>query len=661
MALCLCVDEAGKLLQRSFGALNAEGISLQIAYPTSGDGWVFEPALEVTHSDGNTSTDLRVVAISVAGALTRIELRDPEYVFHVDLFFQVYPESDLIETWTEIRHEEPGEVTLTKFASSSPDFGLEPCWVTQFHGDWNDEVHMREEPLTFGIKELDSKLGVRAHQFRSPWFLLARGGIAQEESGEVFGGALSWSGSFSFKFEVDPCGRLRALCGINPYASAYRIAPGQRFETPKMVWAWSNQGTGILSRNLHRWVRDHALREGDTPRAILLNNWEATYFTFDEQKIISLFDGAKSLGMDLFLLDDGWFGRKYPRDHDGQGLGDWSPDPKKLPNGLSALTSAAKERGLRFGIWLEPEMVNPKSELFEHHPSWAIQQPHRLLDLSRNQLVLDITQPEVSEFVFGVADKVLSENPDISYVKWDCNRYLTQPGSNSASHLWVDYVRALYDIFERLVQKHPRVEIMMCAGGGGRVDYGATRFAHEFWPSDNTDPMRRVLIQWGYSHFFPAIAVSAHVTSMGERPLKFSFDVAMSGRLGMDMDIDTLSAEDRTFAAAAIQTYKSIRDTVQLGDLYRLESPYEGKRASLMVTHRREAVVFVYGLGPVEGSPLGLRGLNPDSIYRIEEINLTHGEDGHLGEWSGALLMESGIDLPPFEECESAVFRLTEL
>lgn len=665
-ALGLYVDDEGRLFQRSFGAKSADEPDGRLAFPVSGDGWIFEPALEVTHADGNTSTDLRVVKTSAEGDLTRIELKDPAYPFFVDLCFRAYPDEDVIEAWTEVRHEEHGSVTLTQFASSAPAFDAGEHWLTQFRGDWADEANLTEEKLTYGVKTLDSKLGVRADQFRAPWFLLSKGGPAQEDSGEVFGGSLAWSGSFAFKFEVDPQGGLRALCGMNPYASAYHLKPGETFDTPKMVWGWSDRGTGALSRNLQRWARRHALRDGEKPRAVLLNNWEATYFDFDEKKIVSLFDGAKALGLELFLLDDGWFGVKYPRDSDTQGLGDWTPNPKKLPNGVRALTDAAKARGLRFGIWLEPEMVNPKSELFEKHPDWAIRQPKRPLELQRNQLILDLSRPEVKEYVFQVVDRTLTEDPDISYVKWDCNRYVTQPGStylgaDRQSHLWIDYVRALYEVFARLVKRHPNVEIMMCSGGGGRVDYGAMRFAQELWPSDMTDPARRIFIQWGYSYFFPAIAMSDHVTLWGSRPFKFGFDVAMSGRLGMDMDLDKLSPENRAFAAQAVATYKTIRDVVQLGDQYRLESPYDGPRSALMYTRDGRAVVFAYSLGDVPASPLKLKGLDPARRYRVHEIDLAPGQTGLETTLDGATLLREGLPLPAYGKYGSGVFELTPL
>lgn len=663
--LSLYVDDEGRLFQRKFGAKNTDTQESQLAFPVSGDGWVYLPALEVVHADGNTSTDLRVVKYSTSGDSTHVELKDPQYPFFVDLYFRAYPDQDVIETWNVVRHEEKGTVVLNRFASSTVDFGKGEHWLTQFHGAWSDEANMASEKLSYGTKTIDSKLGVRAHEFRHPWFLLSNGGPVKEDEGEVIGGSLAYSGNFAFDFDVDATGSMRAICGMNPFASAYHLKAGEKFETPKMVWAWSNAGAGQLSRNLQQWVRHNVIREGDRPRSILLNNWEATYFTFDEKKLISLFEGAKSLGMELFLLDDGWFGRKYPRDDDSQGLGDWTPDPKKLPNGIKALTDAAKKIGIRFGIWLEPEMVNPRSELFEKHPDWAIQQPKRELQLQRNQLVLDLTRPEVKEYVFQVADKTLSENPGISYVKWDCNRYLTQPGSpflgaDRQSHLWIDYTRALYEVFDRLAKKHPNVEIMMCSGGGGRVDYGAMKFAHEFWPSDRTDPTKRIFIQWGYSYFFPAIATSNHVTNAGGHSLKFTFDVAMSGRLGMDMDVDKLTPDERAFVKQAIETYKGIRDVVQLGEQYRLESPYDGPRSALMYRNGKRSVAFVYSLGDSKSGPLKLKGLDAAKSYSIKEINLEVGKTGFAGKATGADLMQKGLELPALKPNSSMTLEISE-
>lgn len=652
----LAVDKDGRLAQCPIGC----GYEAQATYPTAGDGWVYEPALAVVHSDGNRSTDLRMTACRTEGEVTRIELKDPEYPFFVDLCYRSLLDYDAIECWVEAHHQEGAAVVLEAIASSAPDFGVGEFWLTQFHGDWADEAKMAEEKLGYGIKTLDSKLGVRAHQFRAPWFLLSRGGPADEDRGEVYGGSLAWSGSFRFAFEVLPNGTLRATCGANPYGSAYVLDPGERFVTPKMLWAWSGQGTGELSRKIHRYVMDEVLRDGNRPRAVLLNNWEATYFSFDEQKAIALFDGARDLGMELFLLDDGWFGSRYPRNDDTQGLGDWQVNPEKLPNGLQALTSAAQEKGLRFGLWFEPEMVNPRSELFERHPDWLIQQPKRTQELQRHQMVLDLANPEVREYAFSVLHDTLSHNPGISYVKWDCNRYLTQPGSpflasDRQANLQIDYVRALYNVMHRVASLHPDVEIMMCSGGGGRVDYGAMRYAHELWPSDMTDPVKRIFIQWGYSYFFPANSLACHVTRWGDRPLKFAFSVAMSGRLGMDVDVEKLSCGQQRFAKDAIAAYKEIRDVVQQGEHYRLESPYEGPRSALMFVKDDRAVAFVYSIGESPAGALILKGLDPSKRYRVRELLSDSGTERLIG---GADLMKDGLPLPSYDLYGSGVFEL---
>jgi alpha-galactosidase len=680
-ALVFLVGDDNRLYQQHYGAKAVQPEPrpdrAREAYPAAGNGWLFEPALQVAHADGNTSTDLRFVGsrterIDANTTETRIELKDTAYPFLVTLVFRGHRAEDVVQQWTEIQHTERGRATLSRFASAAPVLPSSDYWLTQFHGDYLREMTHAEEKLGFGTKVLDSKLGVRAHYYSNPSFVLAVGGRAQEESGQVIGGTLAWSGSYQFQFEVDPDRRLRAICGMNPYGSQYHLKPGEQFTTPAMIWGWSGEGKGPLSRNFHRWARKYGVRPRSGPRPVLLNNWEATYFDFDEPKLVSLFDGARSLGLELFLLDDGWFGNKYPRDNDRAGLGDWEPNRRKLPRGISALAAEAKRRGLRFGIWVEPEMVNPRSELFEAHPEWVIRQPKRELDLYRSQLILDLTRPAVREFVFKTVDDLLTNNPGISYVKWDCNRYVTQPGSpylpaEEQSHLWIDYTRSLYDIMGRVARRHPNVEVMICSGGAGRVDYGALRYGTEFWPSDNTDPVARVGIQWGYSHFFPASAMGAHVTHMGNRPLKLAFDVAMGGCLGMDLDLARLSPADRRLAERAVATYKDVRDVVQQGDLYRLESPYEGDRSSLMYVSEDQAraLVLAYQMKDAPGAPgpLVLRGLDPHRHYRVRELNLPEGKaslldvEGRLV--SGAALLREGLRPPTRRQYESAAIELS--
>jgi alpha-galactosidase len=506
------------------------------------------------------------------------------------------------------------------------------------------------ETLTPGIKVLDSKIGVRAHQFRNPSFLLSLDGPLNETSGRVLAGSLAWSGSFQCAF--DHTGqRIRAICGVNPFASAYNLEPKTTFKTPVMIWVWSDKGAGGMSRNLHAWARDFGFRDGHQVRETLLNNWEATGFHFDFARIAGLFEPAKKLGVELFLLDDGWFGNKHPRVNDNAGLGDWEPNRKRLPDGLAPLAKEAVKTGIRFGIWLEPEMVNPNSDLFEKHPDWAIRQPKRKLELQRNQLTLDLTRPEVQEFEWNLIKNTLSV-PDISYAKWDCNRYLTQPGSSylpadRQSHLWIDYVNNLYALMDRTAKAFPKTELMLCSGGGGRADYGALKYFHEFWPSDNTDPVRRVVMQWNYSYFFPEMTLSSHVTHWGNRPMHFACSVAMSARFGMDLDLAKLPDEDKAICAGAISAYKGIREVTHLGDLYRLENPNNAARGAINYVSKdhSRAVLFVFQLKDGAVAPAKPQGLDPARKYVVRELNPAPGRAPLAQEgksFTGEELMRNG-------------------
>jgi alpha-galactosidase len=682
-SLTLCVEGDGRLYQLGYGKTPAnlappkKNPAREAEFlPAYGNGFVLEPAIQATHADGNTSTDLIYVQheatiVDTNVTLTRIELKDRFYPFFVNIYLKTYANEDVIEEWTDIRHDEDGSVTLYRFASSSPLVKGKEYWLTQFHGDWSREGEISEERLTPGIKILDSKLGVRASQYRIPSFILALNGPAKEETGDVLGGSLEWSGSYQLAFDVDWNDHLRVLSGINPYGSQYHLSRGRTFTTPAMLWTWSGHGKGQVSRNFHAWARRYGIRDGNKPRPVLLNNWEATYFNFNEQKLVSLLDGAKELGFELFLLDDGWFGNKYPRNNDNAGLGDWQANTNKLPHGLGYLAGEATQRGLRFGIWLEPEMVNPKSELYEKHPDWAIGQPHREPELSRHQLDLDLSNPAVKEFSWKSIDDTLGPNPGITYVKWDANRYVTQPGStylkpDEQSDLLIDYNFALYDIMARMAEKYPRVMAMLCSGGSGRADYGAMKYFDSFWPSDNTDPAKRVFIQWGFSHIFPACAMCAHVTRSGGRPLKFTLDVAMSEDLGFDVDLAKTTPSDRQAMASAIQLYKKdLREIIGQGDLYRLESPYDGPRACLdyVSPDRTSAVLFVYQLKAVEAAAVKPQGLDPHCYYTINEVNLPEGAPSQMpanGQTiDGATLMREGLVPPCKNQFDSAIIELS--
>ncbi|HUD46738.1 MAG TPA: alpha-galactosidase [Candidatus Baltobacteraceae bacterium] len=642
-------------------------------YPQSGDGYVWEPALQVVHSDGNTSTALVYDGVMRTNQTTdieetRIHLHDAAYPFEVTLCFRAHHSVNVLEEWTEIVHHEPSPVTLAHMASTS--LLLETnIYLTHFFGDWAKEMLSPiTERITPGTKVLDSKLGVRASQFQNPSFFLSLDGNATETEGRVLAGSLAWSGSFQLAFD-DNGKTVRALCGINPFESAYRLEPARTFITPVMIWVWSQRGLGEMSRNFHKWARDFGMRDGHKTRSVLLNNWEATGFDFDFNRIVSLFDPAREIGVELFLLDDGWFGNTYPRTNDTAGLGDWQPNRQRLPDGLAPLAAAAVQRGLRFGIWMEPEMVNPSSDLFHNHPDWAIRQAKRPLELQRNQLVLDLTRPAVQDFEWMSIQSILGV-PGITYAKWDCNRYLTQPGSpylgsDRQSELWIDYVQALYALMDKTARAFPDTELMLCSGGGGRADYGALKYFHEFWPSDNTDPTARVLMQWDYSYFFPAMALASHVTHWGNRPMHFACCVAMSARFGMDLDLTKLPAQDKAICAEAIAAYKKIRDITALGDLYRLEDPHENYRGAIdfVSPDQSRAVMFAFQLGDGPNAPVRPQGLAPSKRYAIHELNRAPGRPAIAQEgqtFTGEELMRDGVQPSCSTALEASVIELSE-
>jgi alpha-galactosidase len=409
-----------------------------------------------------------------------------------------------------------------------------------------------------------------------------------------------------------------------------------------------------------------------------LNNWEATYFDFDENKIASLFKDATELGVDLFLLDDGWFGNKYPRNNDRAGLGDWQENIKKLPSGIGYLVSQAEKEGIKFGIWIEPEMVNPKSELYEKHIDWVIRQPERPEVYFRNQLVLDLSNPEVQDFVFNVVDRLFRENPELAFIKWDCNAviynahsaYLEKKGIPQ-THIYVEYVRGLHKVLERVREKYPHVPMMLCSGGGGRVDYELLKYFTEFWPSDNTDPLERVYMQWDYSYFFPSVATDCHVTNWGDQSLKYKVDVASMGKLGFDIVAHELSDNDLSFAKEAVQNYHGFKDVIWKGDLYRLVNPYSNEFASLMYVSKdqKRAIVFNFLVNQrlsfhTSVEPVKLDGLDPERNYHIKEINLYPGTRSRIDAektYSGDFLMKVGINPGIGARTPSVVLEINEI
>lgn len=654
------------------------------AYTPSGSWNVMEPALRVTHSDGNTSSDLiyeshQVQKVDENVTLTSVVLKDPTYSVEVTLFYKTYYKENTFEQWSVIKNKEKANITLNKYASANLYFLGSKFYLHHYHGSWGRELKPEQTLLTHGIKVLDSKLGARTNLFQPPSFLLSFDQPATEDNGKVLLGTLAWSGNFQTDFEIDSYDNLRLITGINPHASDYSLGSGQEFKTPSFIYTYSEQGKGAASRNMHKWARKYRLLDGNGTRLTLLNNWEATYFDFNEEKLVGLLKDGKKLGVDLFLLDDGWFANKYPRNDDFAGLGDWQENRKKLPNGVGYLVREATKTGIKFGIWVEPEMVNPKSELYENHKDWVIRQPERPEHYFRNQLVLDLSNPAVQDHVFGVLDNLFTKNPDLAFIKWDCNAVIynahsmyLQKNNQKQTQLYVDYVKGLYKVLERVRAKYPKVPMMLCSGGGGRVDYEALKYFTEYWLSDNTHPLERIFIQWESSYHFPLIAHCNHVTDWAKLPIKFRTDVAMMGKLGYDIVVSQLDAKDLAFSQQALKNYKSIQEVIWRGDLYRMVSPWEEPMATSMVVNEAQdrAVMFNYLTGnrfffnSLTLKAIPLKGLNPTKKYQIKELNLYGDTKTTLNEsaiYSGDYLMLIGINPDITDKRTSVIIEINEV
>ncbi len=552
-------------------------------------------------------------------------------------------------------------------------FNAPKYFLTSYHSDWAKEGQPETVQLTAGMKIIDTKLGSRAAMHTEPFFELGLNEPAKEHEGNVVLGTIGWTGNFRFTFEVDNVGGLRVIPAINPYASDYKLKAGETFTTPEFIFTTSTSGTSQASRNLHDWARRYQINMGEGDRMTLLNNWENTGFDFNQKSLAELMKDAKDLGVDMFLLDDGWFANKYPRKDDHAGLGDWDVTHSKLPDGIPGLVRDAKAAGVKFGIWVEPEMVNPKSELFEKHPDWVIKQNNRETYYYRNQLVLDLSNPKVQDYVFGVVDRIMTENPEVAYFKWDCNSPITNIHSpylkNDQGKLYIDHVRGVYNVMSRIKAKYPNLPMMLCSGGGGRMDYEALKYFTEFWCSDDTDPYERLYIQWSLSKFFPAKAMGSHVTNWNKRTsVKFRTDVCSSCKLGFDIDLKPIKGTaDYQFLQQAVKNWTRLKPVILDGDQYRLVSPYETDHCALnyVSKDKSHAVVFAYNLHPRYKEPsqkVCFEGLNPDRTYKVEEINLMPGTQSAFSfngkTFSGDYLMKVGLPIFDQEEGTSHVFEL---
>lgn len=633
-------------------------------YAASGAEDFFEPAVAVTHADGNQTTYLYYKGCEQksvdGGTETVITLQDNVYPLTVKLHYIAYAKENVIKAWSEITHKEKSPITLWRYSSAMLYFTAPKYFLTHYASDWAKEGQPQIMQLTPGKKIVDTKLGTRAAMHTEPFFELGINGPARENEGQVMLGTIGWPGNFRFTFEVDNVGVLRVLPAINPYASDYKLKAGDTFTTPEFIFTLSDNGTSQASRNMHDWARKYQVNMGMEDRMTLLNNWENTGCDFNQQSLAELMKDAKDLGVDMFLLDDGWFANKYPRSNDKAGLGDWEPTKSKLPDGIQGLVRDAKSAGVKFGIWVEPEMVNPKSELFEKHPDWVIKQSQRDMYFYRNQLVLDIANPKVQDYVYGIIDHIMTENPDVAYFKWDCNSVITNIHSpyckKDQGNFYIDHIRGIFNVLTRIHEKYPKLPMMLCSGGGGRMDYGMLKYYTEFWCSDDTDPYERLYIQWSLSKFFPAKTMGAHVTNWNKTAsVKFRTDVASSMKLGFDIDLKSLSADEYKYVQEALKTYNGFKYVIWDGDQYRLISPYETNHCALnyVSKDKQHAVLFVYDLHPRYKEPLNqnvkLQGLNPAKTYTVREVNLMPGAESTLEcngkQYSGDFLMKIGLNV----------------
>lgn len=658
------------------------------SYPAFGLQTIGEKAIAATQPDGNMSLDLKIEQVkqypTKDGEVTEILLKDKVYPFEIKQYYKAYQGTDIISTWIEIMNNGKKSVTLYRFVSAYLPVQRGDNWLTHFHGHWGAENMLEEEKLTNGQKVISNKDGMVNTETDNPSFMLSIDGKPQEEYGHILGGTLAWTGNYLLKMDITNT-KLNIIAGINEENSHYKLESKETFKTPEFAMTYSTSGKGGVSRAFHRWARMYKLSHGNVERDILLNSWEGVYFKVNQEGMDQMMKSFSALGGELFVMDDGWFGCKYSRDRGDSSLGDWTVNKKKLPLGIEGLIASAKKHKIKFGLWIEPEMSNTKSELFEKHPEWILQCKNRPLSTGRGgtQIVLDLTNPEVQDFVFSVIDNLMTHYPEIAYMKWDANSCMLDYGSpylpkEKQSHLYIEYHRGLNKVLERIRAKYPQLILQACAGGGGRINYGILPYFDEFWTSDDTDALQRVYLQWGVSCFYPAIAMAAHVSADKNHqtgrylPLKFRFDVAMSGRLGMEMQPEDMTEADKEFTQRAIQAYKGIRPIVQFGDLYRLISPYENKGvASLMYVapEKDRAVFYAYKMNHFINMTIPnvkMNGLDPQKKYQLIDLTpLSKNKPCSLHNKiiSGKILMEKGIALQTLlkNEYSSIALELQEV
>jgi alpha-galactosidase len=628
--------------------------------PVEGGARFGVPALQVRFADGTRGLELGYTGQSVEDGTLTLRFADSHYPVEVALHYRVYGDCDVIERWTTVTNTGDGDAIEVLRADSA-------CWAVPARGDyalrhvtghWAGETVLERVGVARGETVFTSRRGTTGHH-ANPWVSIDAGD-AGEEHGEVFSAALAWSGTWRLTVSRTSTDAVSVSGGAGHDGYGYRLEPGRGRQTPVFAGLYSTGGYGAASRAWHRYALGHVLPHPDELRPVTYNSWEATGFTVNEEGQRELANLAAAVGVELFVMDDGWFGARVD---DHAGLGDWTVNPHRFPDGLRPLADEVHRLGMKFGIWVEPEMVNPDSDLYRAHPDWVQHFPHRQRTELRNQLVLNVARPDVAEWMFRWLDELVGAN-DVDFLKWDMNRPFTESGwpvegAAGGDRLWLSYVDNLYDVIDRLRERHPDLRIQSCSGGGGRVDFGILRRTDEVWPSDNTDALDRLRIQHGYAQIYPPLTMAAWVTDVPNQqtgrtvPLRFRFHVAMAGVLAIGGDLPQWSEQELAEAVRWVALYKRIAPVVQHGELHRLLPPDgDAMVASQYVSAGgAESVVFCWLQSGHYGRAVPavrLRGLDPAARYRDEETGEVH---------HGAVLLGHGLrpQLPPGDYASTVV------
>ncbi len=637
-----------------------------------GGGLVVVPDLKITFPDGNRDLVLHYVSHAIRNNALTIGLKDISRDVFVELKYEIDSETGVLGRSARVENRTHEPFTIEEAFAATWNLPARSDYQLRYlTGRWAGEWNLQLSALHPGKLVLESRRGSTGVEV-NPWFAIEGGSQPDQNTGGVWFGALGWSGSWQINIEEDWANRVRVTGGYTPFDFAYELSPGQSLDTPQFYGGYSSAGIGGASRLLHRFELDSIVPEAPHRRLrpVLYNSWEATGFDVNEAAQEALAEKAASVGVERFVMDDGWFGE---RKDDHAGLGDWYVNPQKFPYGLKPLIDKVHSLGMDFGLWVEPEMVNPDSDLYRKHPDWVLNFPGRPRTEGRNQLVLNLARPDVRAYVYGVLDKLLSEN-DIAFLKWDYNRNWSEPGWPAApldeqKEVYLKYVQNLYGILAELREKHPHVEIESCSGGGARVDLGILRLTDEMWPSDNTDPFDRLSIQDGFTYAYSPGLMMAWVTDspnwMNNRStsLEYRFLSSMQGSLGIGANLNKWTPEDFATAKKLVAEYKAIRATVQDGSLYRLISPLGGSEYSATESVARdghEAVVFAFLHSSQEGRlypQLYLRGLDPGAVYSIH-MHAGQPSDSTVQRASGDYWMHHGVGVSLRGDFQAAFFTL---